>query len=189
MSWYEVVEGESLLQGDLIPECPIPSIPGLHDAVASGLDQGDALSVDVTLIDVCVLTQSCDIDNQHVDEIVLAQVVSWQKAVELEEARGNTFTRSEKFRKIVVDGNAPSITLLHKHDAEPQLEWSIVDFHRLFVLQKAVVESAANAAGKRLRLIPPYREHLGQAFARYFMRVGLPHDAKAFEKQGYPAKA
>ncbi len=26
----------------------------------------------------------------------------------------------------------------------------------------------------RLRLLPPYREHLSQAFARFFMRVGLP---------------
>jgi hypothetical protein len=25
-----------------------------------------------------------------------------------------------------------------------------------------------------LRLCPPYREHLAQAFARFFMRVGLP---------------
>jgi hypothetical protein len=31
-------------------------------------------------------------------------------------------------------------------------------------------------AGDRLRLLPPYREHLSQAFARYFMRVGLPQD-------------
>lgn len=27
---------------------------------------------------------------------------------------------------------------------------------------------------QRLRLLPPYREHLSQAFARYFMQVGLP---------------
>ncbi len=26
----------------------------------------------------------------------------------------------------------------------------------------------------RLRLLPPYREHLSQAFARFFMRVVLP---------------
>jgi hypothetical protein len=30
--------------------------------------------------------------------------------------------------------------------------------------------------GNRLRLCPPYREHLAQAFARFFMRVGLPSD-------------
>jgi len=28
------------------------------------------------------------------------------------------------------------------------------------------------------------REYLAQAFARYFMRVGLPLDAKAFEAEG-----
>ena len=28
----------------------------------------------------------------------------------------------------------------------------------------------------RLRLMPPYREHLSQSFGRFFMRVGLPED-------------
>ncbi len=32
----------------------------------------------------------------------------------------------------------------------------------------------------RPRLLPPYREHLAQAFARFFMRVGLPVDIPAF---------
>ncbi len=32
----------------------------------------------------------------------------------------------------------------------------------------------------RLRLLPPYREHLAQGFARFFMRVGLPVDIPAF---------
>ena len=30
----------------------------------------------------------------------------------------------------------------------------------------------------RIRVLPPYREHLSQAFARFFMRVGLPQDIK-----------
>jgi hypothetical protein len=34
--------------------------------------------------------------------------------------------------------------------------------------------------GRRLRLLPPYREHLSQAFARFFMRVGLPVDIPPF---------
>jgi hypothetical protein len=29
-------------------------------------------------------------------------------------------------------------------------------------------------------LLPPYREHLSQAFARFFMRVGLPVDIPPF---------
>jgi len=35
--------------------------------------------------------------------------------------------------------------------------------------------------GNRLRLLPPYREHLAQAFARFFMRVGLPADIPKFK--------
>jgi hypothetical protein len=31
-----------------------------------------------------------------------------------------------------------------------------------------------------VRLLPPYREHLAQAFARFFIRVGLPVDVPPF---------
>jgi hypothetical protein len=43
------------------------------------------------------------------------------------------------------------------------------------------LSSLAAANGKRLRLLPPYREHLSQAFARFFMRVGLPTDIPKFK--------
>ena len=78
----------------------------------------------------------------------------------------------------------PGLSLLHRRELEPRLDWSVVDFHRLFVLPKAIARRFADQSGSRLRLRSPYREHLAQAFARYFMRVGLPHDAKAFEKEG-----
>ena len=37
---------------------------------------------------------------------------------------------------------------------------------------------------RRLRLICPYEEHFAQSFARFYMRVGLPHDASTFEDAG-----
>ncbi len=92
--------------------------------------------------------------------------------------------RSRKFRKLLVDGNVPGLSLLHRREPYPALPWSVVDFHRLFTLPKAFVTRFAAGSGLRLRLRSPYREHLAQAFARYFMRVGLPHDAKAFEQEG-----
>lgn len=55
--------------------------------------------------------------------------------------------------------------------------WSIVDFRSLFVRPRELVTAHARSVGSRLRLDSPYREHLAQAFARYVMRVGLPHDA------------
>lgn len=42
------------------------------------------------------------------------------------------------------------------------------------ITQGDIIKGIAERNGKRLRLCPPYREHLSQAFARYFMRVGLP---------------
>jgi hypothetical protein len=50
-----------------------------------------------------------------------------------------------------------------------------VDFHEVFTLPRAFLERQLAQRGQpRLRLLPPYREHLSQAFARFFMRVGLP---------------
>jgi hypothetical protein len=45
------------------------------------------------------------------------------------------------------------------------------------------VREFAHQMGDRLRLLPPYREHLSQAFARLFMRVGLPADIPPFGKK------
>ena len=50
----------------------------------------------------------------------------------------------------------------------------IIDFGYVFTLPKPTVRQLARLQGKHLRLCPPYREHLAQAFARFFMRVGLP---------------
>jgi len=59
-------------------------------------------------------------------------------------------------------------------------EVRVVDFRRLHSLPVSFVRRRAENAGARLRLLPPYREHLSQAFARFFMRVGLPVDIPPF---------
>ena len=179
--WYEVTQGRELLQGDLLRACPIPRVLGLEQWP---LRPGQPLDVDITPEDVVLVSQSCDLANDKIHDVVLAQVLDWQVACRALIAQGNTFARSRQFRRALVAGNIPSLSLLHKRDSAPTLAWSIVDFHRLFVLPKAVLTAVAQAAGPRLRLRSPYREHLAQALARYFMRVGLPHDAQAFEREG-----
>jgi hypothetical protein len=55
----------------------------------------------------------------------------------------------------------------------------VVDFHDLFTIPRAFLETLLRRRGlPRLRLLPPYREHLSQAFARFFMRVGLPQSVE-----------
>ena len=59
-------------------------------------------------------------------------------------------------------------------------DFMLVDFTRVFTVEAGLVRELAARQGPRLRLNPPYREHLAQAFARFFMRVGLPVDIPPF---------
>src|SRR5689334_13905331 len=81
--WYEVVNGDQLLQGDILKRCPVPSVDGLQGWDES-TDSGELLDVDVTLLDLCVISQSCDLENDKITEIVLAQIVDWNTARDLE---------------------------------------------------------------------------------------------------------
>jgi len=59
-------------------------------------------------------------------------------------------------------------------------DFLLVDFTRVFTVDASLVRELASHQDPRLRLNPPYREHLAQAFARFFMRVGLPVDIPPF---------
>jgi hypothetical protein len=63
-----------------------------------------------------------------------------------------------------------------------EFDYSLVDLGSLFSLPTGLVRDLAERQGQRSRLNPPYREHLAQAFARFFMRVGLPVDIPKFAR-------
>jgi len=179
--WFEVTEGFNLLQGDVLPNCPrfVPD-----GELKWPIPAESRLGLRADLIDLIVLTQSCDLENNKVEEVLLARVVAWPDVVRDEVRRGNETIKSGKFRKQLIEGAIPALSLLHKREQEPRLAWSVVAFHWLSTLPKPFLSSFAASLSPRPRLRSPYREHLAQAFARYFMRVGLPHDARAFEKEG-----
>ncbi len=54
----------------------------------------------------------------------------------------------------------------------------------MYTLPLTFVRERAARTGEGLRLLPPYREHLSQAFARYCMRGGLPQDIPPFRYSG-----
>jgi hypothetical protein len=179
-SWYEVAEGQTLLQGDLFFACPVTLMVGPWSFPLQTTEP----AFRIVAADVIVMTQSCDLENQKAELVLLASVNRWNELVVTEVNKGNTAVKSRDFRKKLIEGNVPGLSLLQKHDGEIKLPWSVVDFHRLYMVPRQFLEQFAVSQGNRLRLRSPYREHLAQAFARYFMRVGLPHDAKAFEKEG-----
>lgn len=75
----------------------------------------------------------------------------------------------------IIKGQQNNFHIINKYESnEFSQEYYIINFKEIFSIPVELAKKIAQANGKRLRLCPPYREHLSQAFARYFMRVGLP---------------
>jgi hypothetical protein len=173
--WYEVVGGPGLAQGDVLLECPVPQVEEYS------IPLPDSFDVAVDYRDLVVLSQSCDLVNDKVSEVMLAAIQNYDQLV-INEGATNTIIKSSRWRKAAVEGDLPAMSLLPPHAGDPAMAWSLVDFRHLFTLPKRFVTDFAEQSDNRLRIVPPYREHLAQAFARYFMRVGLPSPLHAFEK-------
>lgn len=175
--WWQVVHGAELAQGDLLKDCPVFRIES---------PDGDEAVVTVEEHDVIVLTQSCDLENGKVDDVLVARVVDYVGLVAREGA-SKPHIKSSDFRNAAVANTLTAYLLLHERAGDPSMGWALVDFHNLFSVPKAVLSSFAEHAGDRLRLSVPYREHLAQSFARYMARVGLPVSPEGFRKAAPPA--
>ena len=81
--------------------------------------------------------------------------------------------------------------LLDARTSQPSLAWSLVDFREVYVVDRARIDGFVAEPGnrRRLRLLSPYKEHFAHAFARFYLRIGLPHDARGFDEDGAAAVA
>jgi hypothetical protein len=126
--------------------------------------------------DAIVLSHSCDLAN---DKLQMVQVCPYW-ALDAMGAEVDYF-RSRRGREDLRRGNVPGYHLLNRSTL-PGLEsdFLVVDFRSLFAVPLETAKELAQQRSPRLRLLPPDREHLAQAFARFFMRVGLPVDVPPF---------
>lgn len=167
--WFQTVGGSSLEQGDLLRSFDV-AVP-----VAFAGSGGTELQVELKTFDVVVMTQSCDIQNDKVRSLLLCPVFDLWSFVEAAKAGGENWGAEQ--REKLRHGNLPGYHLIS--DAEQDglsLPVSVVTFHEVYSSPTSLVRQFIATAGPRLRLCPPYKEHLAQAFARFFMRVGLPID-------------
>jgi len=184
--WYEhVAPNTPLTQGDLISDCPLlawkpepielrPDHDPEHEVLKAA---SNAIRADVV-----VLTQACDLEHDKVANVILCPhlTLNEYKTVWTENMRRTGHNATPKAWRSLCDdireGFAWNLTILNTGSSE-QLHTAhrIVDFHEVFTAPRTFIESLLSQRGQpRLRLRPPYREHLSQAFARFFMRVGLP---------------
>lgn len=162
--WYEKVEGPPLDQGDCLLKLPI--IRPIYDsALIAATDEGHPnIDAAITRYDCIVMTQTCDLAHDKLDEVILCPFEPL-----------DVFAQENKnyHPRKIARGDVPGFHLLNQN-ADPPMPVSVVSFRQIFSVPKAFLSEVARAMPPRPRLLPPYREHLSQAFARYFMRVGLP---------------
>ena len=174
--WFAVVTGDVLEQGDLLRGCPRFLMP-----------PGAYLEGEVTFergqVDAVVLTQSCDLAVRLDGACEAVEILLCPFVLKKDLSDHPLFRRDEVWED-VRKGRRPYFHVLNECVIEGhEQDFALLDFHSLFTLPVALVHGFAEKAGERLRLLPPYREHLAQAFARLFMRVGLPADVPPFGKR------
>lgn len=167
--WYDVVgNNEDLLQGDFIKECPVIIPPS---------EISDEVEVCVVNYNVVVMSQSCDLIQKKLDLVLVCPV--WPLS---EFEKRSDFFKSREGKEALRQGNTPGYHLLNKCKMHGfKTDHQVVDFRAVYSVPFDFIVNLAISRGKRLRLLPPYREHLSQAFARFFMRVGLPVDIPPFK--------
>lgn len=182
-SWYESVAPEvALTQGDLIVDCPVVAWQASAPRVGIGAEGEELVQLrEILKLDVVVMTQACDIEQGKVDEIVVCPIytleefkTAWQ--IEMQAKAQNPSDKAwRNYCQDIQGGFLWNYSMLNSGDvAGVTTTHRIVDFHDIYTLPLKFLQGVAGQRGNRLRLKPPYREHLSQAFARYFMRVGLP---------------
>ena len=168
--WYGIMKREDPIeQGDLVNSCPI-IIP------SSDLEEGKKVSADVDEYDVVVMSQSCDLEYDKIDLVLVCPVIPLNEL-----GNSNPFYKGKTGKEAIRLGYLPGFHLLNKCEIEGhETDFLVVDFHNVYGVPFNSLKSMISKIEERTRLLSPYREHLSQAFARFFMRVGLPTDIPKF---------
>jgi hypothetical protein len=182
--WYEAVDADTrLTQGDIIVNCPVVGWASKPIELVNDRESETLQSAVLAFrADVVVMTQACDLENNKVKNVILCPHKAledykkdWEEAMKAIE-QNPTAKAWARFCEEIKNGYTWNLAMLNKgEDGGLSLTHRIVDFHEVYTIPRPFLESLLKSRGKsRLRLRPPYREHLSQAFARFFMRVGLP---------------
>jgi len=178
--WYDDIPANSSIeQGDILEKCNV-IIPNEKHYRALQESKEHKVPLDVIAINAIVLSQSCDIQNEKIDSIIICPIWSLRYFID----QGGYF-ESASAREDLRQGKFPEYHLLQKFETdELPKDFYFVDFKHIYSVPKRFLEVLASSKPHK-RLLPPYREHLSQSFARYFMRVGLPVDILKDEIKNY----
>lgn len=169
--WYAEIMDGSLDQGEILLRCPAGYLPLGWDP------RKEYQEFQIDEFDLVVLTQACDLAHEKTEYVVCCPVFP-HTFLDNEYPNQNLKYVTNQKEKIL-QGLVPGYAMIAAHERDPKLPISIVSFRQVYSLPKAFLAEIAKS--KHLRLLPPYREHVSQGFARFFMRVGLPKAIPSFK--------
>lgn len=188
--WYEKFDEETLEQGDILFDFPIVEVPvgdyleliKTSDTTSENLnpefaDDNEIESSEASSVlyqNVILLTQSCDLPKLHSDDyVILCPILD----IHIATTRSGDKLGSKRTWKELVAGRRVGHRLINKCEIEGfRFDYQVVDLRRIYTVPLQIVHAFVSLKPMRVRLLPPYREHLAQAFANQFMRIGLPID-------------
>ena len=183
-AWYkEAAPTVKITQGDLISDCPVMGWKPEPIAFQAGNEREAFKGAFQTIrASVVVMNQACDLENDKVRDVILCPhqglsefKLAWEKE-KRSKGENPTIKAWVSFCNDMKDGYCWNLSLLNEGSTDTlNIEHRVVSFNDVYTIPRTFLESLLVQIGKpRLQLQPPYREHLSQAFARFFMRVGLP---------------
>lgn len=169
--WYEeLTDSDDITQGDILLNCPV----AILDPYAK-LSEGAEIKTEIKYIDGIIVTQACDIANKKTDNIVICSLITKAEAERQFELAGKKPKDIKNSIKNIVKGQVVSKHIINNYISNTyNQDYYIIDFNSIYTIPMQLAKEIAKQNSPRLRLCPPYREHLSQSFARFFMRVGLP---------------
>jgi len=171
--WYQTLQNSNeVRQGDFVPNCPI-IIPPNNLSIPEG---GEGLELTVKTLNAVVVSQSCDLEHDKLEIVLVCPYYTLTEFFNQLPATERVGRPREKMLKSLQQGNLPSYHLLNRDVANGVADFLVVDFRNVYGVNYDFLKAFIQTVQSRPRLLPPYREHLSQAFARFFMRVGLPND-------------
>lgn len=172
--WYSLIQNTAgIEQGDFLDNFPIP-IPPIesYDEVIN--EEGEKnIPINIQLFNFIVMTQSCDFQKmQDIESVILCPRVDFQVAFD-----GKSKTDKKSCWVRLTQGRIINIHLINKCEiTNYDFDYQTVNLRDIYSVPYGYVKKVASNIPNRVRLLSPYKEHLSQAFARQFMRVGLPLD-------------
>lgn len=166
--WYTIADSlHGLEQGEIIIDFPF------YRPTGETSENGEPVFAQSNH-NAIILSQSCDLAQRNVIYVLVSPLIS------LDEFFGGlaiTPNRKDKesLKKKLKQDTLVGYHLINSGDHPLLSDPLVVNFRNVFSVHVDNLENHMRSSSVRIRLNPPYREHLAQSFAKFIMRVGLPH--------------